>query len=457
MSAAATSVRPISAEPEVVVGLFGVPPAVARMQRVGDDLVADGLRGVRFVSGAHPDPGEGPERITRLADRIDSALFIGPLYHDLTMDALGGHLPVPATFVPLSSGSLYAALLRASIDGRDVERVSIDSHSTESVKVAYNDVDLTSDAVHVLPYRDPSSVADFEAFHRELLRSGQVSLALTTVGRVQRSLSDDGLLVRRIEPTRATLRRSVETAVLLARGARLGGQQIAFCLVQLASVDSSLTLPYWQEEAAVRVQALLLELSRSVGATVVRRSPLQFGVTATVAGLEQLTDGLRHAPFIDEVRSRLGITVAVGIGTGHTPIAAVNNAGAALESSMAAADDTAAFIDTVGTIHRLTQSATPRSGRATQEPERELFVLAVARLNQGHTTGESVVVGVEEVAAALGVTPRSGQRTLKALVEAGLAWPVPAETTPQGGRPRRLVRLVPTPDAPNRQPEPVRH
>jgi predicted ArsR family transcriptional regulator len=53
-------------------------------------------------------------------------------------------------------------------------------------------------------------------------------------------------------------------------------------------------------------------------------------------------------------------------------------------------------------------------------------------------------VDAERVAELLDVTARTARRTLRTLVDEGLAWPVPPARTTGAGRPRQLYRLVTT-------------
>ena len=58
------------------------------------------------------------------------------------------------------------------------------------------------------------------------------------------------------------------------------------------------------------------------------------------------------------------------------------------------------------------------------------------------TVDEPIVVDAEQTAELLGVSPRSARRSLSALVDEGLAWPLPVSHPGQRGRPRQSYRLV---------------
>lgn len=434
-------------QPEVTIGLFGPRAAVRQMQHAAEDLVSQRGVNARFLASPHQDMSEAREKFQKLADRIDAAVFPGPMHFDLA--EADGWKSVPSSHVQVRGAALYAALLRTTLKRgltrEAVARISVDSLSQSHVVEAFAELDLPTDDVHALAYTGPQSVAAFADFHRRLLDSGQVNLTLTTILSVHEQLSQEGYPTELVLPTSATVRNALRSAVMQARGIRLGDQQITFAAVQLLTGDRApMTPSYWQQSAAVRLHTLLLDEAHTIGATVSRRSDTLFLVTMTRGGLEALTDQLRQPPFMDLVRRELGLPLAVGLGTGRTAMDAEVNAVAAMESSLGAGGDRAFLITNGARPHQLvlhdsTELATPRSQWPAPD-ERDLQVLQ--RIVDVRGT-DNPVVDVEEVASALEVTERSGRRILKGLLDAGLAWQLPSLTPAGGGRPRQQFRLLP--------------
>ena len=436
---------------DLTIGLFGRRPLVATMLEAADNLrEQDPDLGVRFVTGVHTTMAEAREKFERQADRIDAAVFPGPMHFDLAGAA--GYRSVPSSFVRLTGAALYATLLRATVHhGLDVRRVSIDSLPTDAVTEAFRELALPEVEVPVAPYRRPEDVQDYFDFHREAQESGQATCALTTIIEVEEALAGAGLPVVRITPTVATVRGAVESAIAQARGTRMEEQQIAFIVVQLispATDGAPAASTYWQQQGSLDVHRVLIDEARSVGGTVARRSDTEFVVTTTAGGVGRLTGQLMWAPFLQTVRTRVGIPVAIGLGTGRSAHAAEANAFTALEASARAEGTQVVLIDADGEHTGLgLDEAAPVASRS---PAVDKAAALAARLARGVSDGEShpatqpyLEVGAEEVARALGVTPRSGLRTIKQLVEAGYAWPLPPQVAPTGGRPRQRFRLLP--------------
>lgn len=452
---------PAGPEPgrDLTIGLFGRRPLVATMLEAADELrEQDPNLGVRFVTGVHTTMAEAREKFERQADRIDAAVFPGPMHFDLAGAA--GYRSVPSSFVRLTGAALYATLLRATLhEGVDVRRVSIDSLPTDAVTEAFRELGLPEVDIPVAPYRRPEDVQDYFDFHAEAQASGRASCALTTIIEVEEALVAAGLPVVRITPTLATVRGAVDSAISQARGTRLEEQQIAFIVVQLISPSADgapAVSTYWQQQGSLDVHRILIDEARTVGGTVARRSDTEFVVTTTAGGVGRLTGQLLWAPFLQMVRTRVGIPLAIGLGTGRTAHAAEANAFTALEASARAEGTEVLLIDADGERTGLgLENAPPVAVRA---PAEEKSGALAARVAQGVRDGDPhlaaqpyLEVGAEEVARALGVTARSGLRTIKQLVEAGYAWPLPPQVSPTGGRPRQRFRLLSrtltTPDA----------
>jgi hypothetical protein len=186
----------------------------------------------------------------------------------------------------------------------------------------------------------------------------------------------------------------------------------------------------------------------TVGATVSRRSDTLFLVTTTQGGLERLTQQFRVAPFAHSIVGRLGVPVAVGAGAGATARSAEANALAAVEDAVGRDGKVAVYLDESGVRRELRTDvpAEPTDGgtgdAAALIDARAVEIISRIASLAGTGAGRRLVADVDTVAEAMQVTPRTGRRMLKELVQAGLAWPVPPAWSSSGGRPRQQFRLL---------------
>ncbi len=435
---------------EIVIGVIGPLDLVERIMFMGRE---PGVRDWRLVGSAHSVEQETRERLMKIVDGIDVALFTGPLQYDLAR--ADGELPVPATYVPVSGASMYSALLSGTISGKcDPARVSVDSIAEGDVKESYDEMGVSTEGVHVLEYQGPNSVKEFLAFHERLYRSGKTTAALTTVRTVAQGLQASGVPALRMLPTARTLRTALNTAALLGTGSKLEESQIAIAIVQLPQAYRQGHVGpsnYWQQELRLSLHRALLVEARRMGATILPWAEHGYLIIATVGSLAQATDGLRAAPFLESIREELGATVEIGIGLGRTARDAEVNAATALEQASATE---AVLVDANGDVislparpHHRHAEATPPSSTVTASSARSKGMAMLGKLLDkldGDADGAAGpgVVDAEAVSELLGISARSARRTLNELVEQGLAWPVPAARSTQVGRPRQQYRLV---------------
>lgn len=431
---------------EVALGVFGPRDLVRAVMAVGAELrESHPHRRFNLYNGSHRTMSEAADRYLELADRIDAAVFPGPLHLDLARR--GGYQSVPATFVRVTGGALHAAMLRARLTSDfELERISIDSLTEQDVSEAYEQIGLPSEDVRVIAYEHPESVSGFAAFHREQFESDRVTSCFTTVREVERELREAGIPVHLVQPSRATIRHTLENALLIARGVRLEDQQLAMIAVELLTATDMGPLGpsnYWQHDVALSVERILLQETRVVGATTSRRSDSLFIVTTTHGGLDALSHHAQLAPFMHAIQSQLGVPIAVGLGLGHTAAEAEASALTALESSRASRGEFGVLLDEDGESVVLPNTPSPvrdaggPDPRALEALERLLTALEPRRAD------EPVIVDAEFTAEVLGVTPRSGRRIFKLLIGEGLAWPLPSVPAASGGRPRQQIRLLP--------------
>jgi hypothetical protein len=161
------------------------------------------------------------------------------------------------------------------------------------------------------------------------------------------------------------------------------------------------------------------------------------------------TGGFLTAPFVDRISRELGVDVHVGVGIARGVAEAAQRAEAAL--IRARESGTRGFAVASGeSFLVLPDSGGPSSsGPASKQREDALQLMhrIVAALGADRDRGQRTpddpyVVDTEEVAEALGTTPRTARRNLQLLSDEGLVWPLPSDRAPQPGRPRRRYRLM---------------
>jgi hypothetical protein len=388
----------------------------------------------RLVTAAYRDEQEAPEKVARLGSTVDACLFASRVPYEFARRA--GVLVVPATYIQLSGSALYAALLRASRDNRDIGRASIDVLSQADAEDALSELGIPSEGVHVR--EEISSPAVIASFHERLWRQDQTTVAFTCLQSVARRLATAGVPVFPLRPTGSAIRSALRTGTLLAGYRRLENAQLAVVIVEVPTLRDTVRRGaprQAREELRLTVHRFLVQEAQRIHATVSSLSEHGFLVVATRGSLAQAADGLGGPPFVERARSELGIGIEVGVGAGRTELEAETRARASLGRP-------AAVRAAVPGRDRAGQSMVPGPRQPAASASRRGLDTLVRLAEKLAATGATPVVDAETAGRLLSVTPRTARRLLATLVEEGLAWPLPPSRSPAPGRPRQAYRLV---------------
>lgn len=432
-----------SAREEITIGVVGARRAVQRVMSVARESGAPHWRLVAVAA-----EGDVFRQVAKVASRIDVCLFCGPMSHDLAVR--GGVLPVPATYVPVDGSAIHGTLLRGILDGVfDPVRISIDSVTDSDVEHSYAEIGLSPSQVRVQPYVRAES-ADFVAFHRDLYERGETTGAITTLPDVAAELKDAGVPVLIMVPSESTVRHALHTAGLLGSEAKLDGSRIVTMIVRVPR--SSLpphTGPssYAYQEFKLALYRELLQEARPMDAAVLARDERSYLVVTTMGSLRMATDDLTVAPFIAGIADELSTVVEVGIGLGRSTREAEQNAQTAVDKKGSGDADTAFLVGLADTVIELPARRRPAGRQPTvlesSEASRAIDVLArLAKAMKDDGEDESSVLDAERVAEVLDVSRQTARRTMRMLVDEGLAWPMPPARPSKVGRPPQLYQLL---------------
>jgi hypothetical protein len=430
-------------------GLPGASSGAAQVQPSESEL---GLRR-RLVMAPYFSEHEAPEKVARLGDTVDACLFASRVPLDYARRS--GVLSCPATCIQLGGTPLYAALLQAQRDGYDPGRASYDGLSRADLEAGLADLAIPGDGAHL---RDEATgAAAIASFHERLWRLGQTSAAFTALDQVARRLPAAGVPVVRLRPTDQSIRSALQVATLLAGHRALGDSQLAVAIVEVPALRDTARRPgprQAREELQLTVHRFLVREAHRIQATVSRMGEHGFLILATRLSLAAAGE----PPFAAQARAALGVALDVGVGTGRSEHEAEAQARRALSRAAHAASARprsgqgrpAGRAPGTGELPGMTdlgrqlQHGQPAAGsRGSPDSLSRLRALeTLAKLTQKLAADSAPVVDAELTGQLLSVTPRTARRQLRALVDEGLALPLPPARQQHPGRPRLAYRLV---------------
>ncbi len=431
----------------------------------------------RLVMAPYLSEHEAPERVARLGDGVDACLFASRFPLDYARKS--GVLSCPATCIQLGGTTLSAALARARRDRLDPGRASFDGISRAELDAGLADLDIAADGAHLRD--ETASAAAIASFHERLWRLGQTTAAFTCMDQVARRLTAAAMPTVRLEPTDWAIRSALQVATLLAAHRALSDSQLAVGIVEVPALRDSARRPaprQAREELQLTVHRFLVREAQRIQATVSRVGEHAFLVVGTRACLQ----GAGEPPLVARARATLGIVLEVGVGTGRTEHEAEAQARIALAQSAQArtarahsgararvagtsaapdadAGGPAAVMASmpvagqaqaapgagpgVASLDRQLRAGRGSDGRPAADSLSRLRALeTLTRLTQKLAADSAPVVDAELTGQLLSVTPRTARRQLRALVDEGLALPLPPARRQHPGRPRQAYRLV---------------
>jgi hypothetical protein len=422
-----------------MIGIVGPEDAATSLVEVASEIGHERL----VVQRQYQSVTDAVAVARQLDPVCEVILFAGRVPHRLATDA--GGFRAKLQYVPDGAIDLYRAIALVALErDQSLERISIDTASTDVVDEVFGDLGLTTPR-HLLPLEeiagDWSTISEqMVEFHRSRFRAGEVTLCMTWLGQVVHELARDGVPARRITHTRAAHRQALLRAELTMSASRSAASQVAAALVRPAppSAEAAVMSAEGAQELLRRFAERLqghLSTDEQLGAFVVytTRGVLESEISRLQAGLAEPL-----APDQDH-----GWTVGFGVGSSAREAATLAGQAAQAGSRGQAtcvmyADGTARSVDQTG-------QRTPVQLRTVEDNDAHaglpLRPYALKRLIDAIRQIDPAGFTAKQLGGAYGVQERSARRILGSLEEAGLAVRVGLETSPGAGRPKTLYNV----------------
>ncbi|WP_283137710.1 hypothetical protein [Rhizohabitans arisaemae] len=438
--------KSISTRPQIRIRLGIVVPTAS--ESVFQDALVH-LQGVDARWVRYQDEDEIRSAVREVLPEVDALFFAGPMPLDRCRDLLPEELPVAvARQGPID---LALALLRAREQGLALAPASVDTFDEQVVEELAGELGLPVRAMRVLPYAPGQEVEDVVGFHLRMRRRHQTHYAVTGRSLVYaRLLESIDVPVLRSVPVVASIRSAMNEVVLRAVSARHSNLRFAAAVYRLLE-DSGL---YEAGVERVNTLRMFFDAPEFAETWVEPRGDQSVLVFAHKGLLEEITKSWTAVPLIEDVRSRLGVRMAVGFGVGESVRDSVRHAEMAVRRAIAEGGDTGYLmtegglvIGPMGTATGLSRYAYKTDDRTDGGGLRELSqavglgVSTLSRLADLERRLDGAGASAEEIGQALRVSVPSGRRILRVLRENGLASLAGLSQPSKRGRPKGLYRL----------------
>lgn len=411
---------------QLFVGVIGPPDLVSTVQQ----LAAREYPALKIVPTPYDDEEQTVDLIRANNGTVDAWLFTGIIPYTIARSAQV--LERPATYISYSGATLYRVLVELVGRGIDPSSMSVDTLQYDQVVEALRDADLPTGNIHVLPYSGSRTAADFVSFHSRARTEHGTTMALTCIRSVYSQINNEIETIR-LSPALASIRSALQT-VSLAGAQRIGSDaQVAIGFIDLPESDSSLV------DDVAPLAASLFPLDEG-----------RYLLVTTMGALEAATQGFERLPLLSRL-ARKNVWARIGIGVGRS----ASEAEALGRQALARCRTLGPFAMVIQLESGSDKVIMSDWGDHTRDETDDPTSLTVAAWRAGvsrktlervktalsEIQEEENTITANELAASMGIEPRTARRTLQRLERSGFAERIGHVRSGSTGRPPTVYRV----------------
>ena len=381
---------------------------------------------------------------------VDALLFTGPTNYAYARKRLTP--TIPWNHLPHNRTSAFQALFEAAVvHHSDLRAISVDRYEVELLREVLEGSGLRGTEILRAPYDEETY--DFERklleFHRACYREGRVSVCITSMEHIHEPLLAEGIPCIRVYPAKEVVKEQIYHLQLLNLSAAENRGRLAIIAIHFDYVfddERDLVLREWEK---MRYQNAFKEriytIAQRLEAAVFDAGVDHFFIVTTRRMLENaFLKNHEHAKLLQFGRRAPQYQVWLGIGIGNTLLEPKSRAAMALNHAIADRSGASYLVESEQAISGLPASwdgentaayGLQRLARETGLSAATLRKLAAALDRDGGA------VTSEQLSRRLHITPRSVNRLVSRLEEAGCVTTVGKQTAGKG-RPARVMRIT---------------
>ncbi|MEI3606438.1 hypothetical protein SPD48_12090 [Pseudogracilibacillus sp. SE30717A] len=384
-----------------------------------------------------------------LGDSCDVLLYSGYIPYYISKKARVH--TVPAHYIPVKGASLYRAFYRLQKRLHSIKTVSIDTLERADFKTLNQDLDENINSVH---YQEKVTLAETEKiveFHKSNFQNQRVDCALTGLKVVSDRLNELSVPNEWILPTDGDIIVTLERALLATEKRKKLESQIVFGIIYIANFES-LKKEAINEQTIQRlnleIQNIILDFIDLLEGHLTSLGGNEYMFITTRGTFERVTQGYKYFPLFDNKKQNK-IKMSAGVGFGVTASEAGSHARMALlqaneygEGNCFIVKEDRAVIGPIENDIPLTYPLTITDENIIKRAEKSsvspFYIKKVISLLQRKNTNTFTA---HELAATLGITPRSANRLIVNWLDAKLIEVTGLEKVQKRGRPRQVYAL----------------
>jgi len=429
------------------IGIVGPQDTVEQTLDVGKKYFPN----VAFLSLIYQHHEEIVNLINKNIPNLNALLFTGVTPYQIAKRKID--FPLPVEYIPREISLLYKILFELFYNQEfsDLRNLSIDTFNEAEIQEFIAEIPLKIENCYVL--EDSSDNEKVIQFHESLFENKKVDLCLTTNLDPYVILQKKGIPIKRILPTRFSIKQSLELLLLKLKTHSSQFAQISIGIVNIDNfrkVTREKPSEYQIQKIKLEVYKLLLDYCQETQSTLIHTGSDEFLIFTTIGSIKQFGEKY-DCTLVKLIKEKLQITVSYGLGLGFTASEAMHNARIALEQAKLDNGDCAYLCHVDKTIEGPLEYYDNRNKSISLSPllvhelsqEINIAPATVTKILDTLLTMDKTTFDAFEFSRNYGCTLRTAHRVLSTLTEKNLVEVLAHNQLYSKGRPRRLYKFNP--------------
>ena len=390
--------------------------------------------------------------VQKSKQRFDCLLFSGLISYYIAKDYLDSDTLYE--ILPRYEGEVMSVLLKSSLMGYDIERVSFDTYSRKTVQEALREVGICKELDEIAgmkeAYDDYQSNQMIYNFHKSAYGERRVDVCVTTHNEVARLLQKDGIPCIKSERTFETVRTAVRRLEQRYLDVHETAKDIAVVCLQIPEEESAGKLANYEYQHLLdrmKVMEQIYLFAQQIEAAVVEGINRKVYLFTTKRVLVEVTKHYTKLLFMEQLKHKIFSRIAVGIGYGGTMFEAKKNALNAMQYSMQY-DRNVIFVaygeDRIAGPIEANKSQVARTLLAEEKlegisGESGVSMRYLLKIKNMMDTYKKNTFTSKELAEYCGVSVRNMDRVIEKLMSSGYACISGMRNHAETGRPSRVL------------------
>ncbi len=385
---------------------------------------------------------------------METLLFTGPIPYQIVKQAQISDIPM--RYVSYSGTGFYKVLIEYFKEHSSPHKplnFSIDTLPYSTVVESLKECDVEYENIYAQEYQEEKQPKFLVEFHSKLYHEKKTDFAITSLTSAYQKLKELQVPVYRITPTQSSIKEALRYTILQGDNLRFQKAQLCVGIVEIVNwdqMDQYSPSEYEQQRMLLAFTQQFVDFCERIKATMKIEKENRFIFHANKGNIEEVTQGYRNMPLLENIKEKFPFHIGVGLGYGYSANEAQKNAEEALKHAVYHGHNQCFVILEDGKVigpldEERKLEYYPKTENAELIARMQDSNISIGSMNRVNAVMEKRgrdTITVNQLAEELNITLRSARRILSRLVESNLMEVVGEEQPAGPGRPRQVFKFI---------------